>query len=288
MLSDALKLVWLEHYALDRVHGDGAYMGAGPMGQRLAKSRDAIDSARRELLRLRLLVAGDRARGKTGTYFPALPATCVPASERPAVETVTAATERLDQHIRQIRSAAPAPESAAPSAVSRGGTVPPPTGQSIGEGSRSKCRPGQGSEFCTVGEVLQPQVGELQNLQPQVGERSLARTEERLEELQAPRGPLRGPGTPETEAQPMGSFLNLVRQEIDRAEREARERRGKPPDRAAPAGDAEATCARCGASCERGPWPEQRCNRCALALGQQDGRADPSDEEARVAMRDGA
>ncbi len=192
LLSDSLKLIWLEHYALDRVRGDGAYIGAGPMGQRLGKSRDAINSARRELLRLQLLVAAARARGMTGTYFPALPAASIPTSERPVVETVTAATEQLDLHIRKVRSVAPAPESGAPSAMARGDTLSPPTRQSISEGSRLKCRPGQGAEFATVGEVLQPQVGELQILQPQVGG-SFAHANGRPEERRAPRGAVPAP-----------------------------------------------------------------------------------------------
>jgi hypothetical protein len=32
----------------------------------------------------------------------------------------------------------------------------------------------------------------------------------------------------------------------------------------------ETRCSRCDARCDRGPWKEQLCNRCALELGEQD------------------
>ncbi len=101
LLSDALKLLWLEHVALDRT--EGAYIGAGPLGSRLGKGREAIEVGRRELKRLALLVEAARQPGKAGTYFPVLPAPCYP-SARPTVAEIGRLSERLDEHIRRIRS----------------------------------------------------------------------------------------------------------------------------------------------------------------------------------------
>jgi hypothetical protein len=100
-LGDELKLAWLEHVALDG--REGAYIGAGQLGQRLGKGPEAIKRARRELIRLGLLISGNRAPGKTGTYYPALPTGCIP-SVRPAVAEVARLAERLDEHVRGIRS----------------------------------------------------------------------------------------------------------------------------------------------------------------------------------------
>lgn len=101
LLNAAIKLCWLEHVVLDGP--DGAYIGAGPLGQRLGESRESIERHRRELMRLGLLVAGHRGPGKTGTYFPTLPAECVPP-KRPTPAEVARLAERLDAHIRRVRS----------------------------------------------------------------------------------------------------------------------------------------------------------------------------------------
>jgi hypothetical protein len=101
LLGAELKLSWLEHVALDR--SEGAYIGASHMAQRLGVSRDSIERGRRELTRLGLLILGTRGPGQTGTYYPALPTRCIP-SGRPAVAEIARLAERLDEHIRRIRS----------------------------------------------------------------------------------------------------------------------------------------------------------------------------------------
>ena len=101
LLSEALKLVWLEHVALDR--GEGAYIGAGHLGQRLGRSRDSVERDRRELIRVGLLHAGVRVNGRTGTYYPVMPADCIPHPRAPVGE-VHRLAERLDGHIRQVRT----------------------------------------------------------------------------------------------------------------------------------------------------------------------------------------
>lgn len=102
VLGDELKLLWLEHLALNGP--DGCYIGAGPMARRLGKSRRAVERGRRELVRLGLLLARPCLRGQTGTYYPTLPASCLPTA-RPGTDEVGRLTERLDIHIGQIRGA---------------------------------------------------------------------------------------------------------------------------------------------------------------------------------------
>ena len=101
MLGDELKILWLEHVVLDRT--EGAYISAEHMAQRLGKSKDSIERGRRELLRVGLLQKGQRARGQTGTWYPVLPAACIP-SARPTPADISGLANRLDDHIRAIRS----------------------------------------------------------------------------------------------------------------------------------------------------------------------------------------
>lgn len=109
LLGDFLKLLWLEHVVLDK--DQGAYIGAGPMGLRLGRSREMVERGRRELIRLGLLIRGECQRGKTGTYYPTLPTSCVP-SLRPTVAEVARLAERLDAHIRRVRGDSPGSEAA--------------------------------------------------------------------------------------------------------------------------------------------------------------------------------
>ncbi len=102
MLGETLKLLWLEHVALNGE--EGAFIGAGPMAQRLGTSRDTVERGRRELQRLGLLVLGPRSRGEAGTYYPTLPVACTPTSARPNVADVARLAQRLDDHIRAVRS----------------------------------------------------------------------------------------------------------------------------------------------------------------------------------------
>lgn len=101
MLNEERKLEWLEHVTLD--NGEGAYISAEHMGQRLGKSRDTIERGRRELAQLGLLAIGQRERGKTGTYYPVLPKRCIP-NPRPSPAEIGRLADLLDEHIRAVRS----------------------------------------------------------------------------------------------------------------------------------------------------------------------------------------
>jgi len=100
-LSAGHKLVWLEDHALHRSTA-GAYIGAGPLGERLGLSRDQVERHRRELLDLGLHAKQARPGGRGVSWYATLPDACVP-SERPTAAEVRRLAARLDQHIRVRR-----------------------------------------------------------------------------------------------------------------------------------------------------------------------------------------
>ncbi len=103
MLGEGIKLTWLEHLELD-LGPEGAFIGAGQLGQRIGRCRESVERDRRELVRLGLLSTGARLNGRTATYFAVLPADCIPSTARPSVGVVADLAERLDAHIRRVRS----------------------------------------------------------------------------------------------------------------------------------------------------------------------------------------
>src|SRR2546425_866042 len=80
-LTDAEKLSWLEHYALDN-GPEGCFCGAGPMADRLGRSRDMVEAHRRRFVDLGLLVKIGHGLGKADSWYPTLPPTCVPPGRR--------------------------------------------------------------------------------------------------------------------------------------------------------------------------------------------------------------
>lgn len=170
MLDDSLKMLWLEHVAL--CGPEGAYIGATALGQRIGKSREAIERGRRELMRLGLLIAGARGRGQTGTYFHTLPRECLPSSDRPTVAEVARLAERLDTHIRRVRSGVtldtPDAGRYRTGDATLASSAPPPSRENRAQSGVTGA-PTNSQRLEEVGEVLQPEVGEIQNLQPEVG-----------------------------------------------------------------------------------------------------------------------
>jgi len=100
-LTDAEKLTWLEHYGLDGA--DGCYCGAGVMAERLGRSREMIEVHRRRFLHLGLLVKAGRGPGLTESWFPTLPPTCVPSSERLSPDQLGLLADRLDLHLVRLK-----------------------------------------------------------------------------------------------------------------------------------------------------------------------------------------
>src|SRR5437867_1739319 len=298
-LTEAQKHVWELIRELDGK--DGAWMSPAEMARQVGMPLKSFHDHRAALQRLSLLIRVEVRGSRIDFWFAVLPDK-FPTEPPPGTEAkrawVREWADALDRYLRDLSPEfrglpAAEPGKAGLSSPEKPDPPPPlspefPKAQSGITGLTEHA----GRESDVTSESLNA-VSHRSDLLQLVSGRSRPQASET--ELQAPRGPLRGPaGTPENltspVGQPMGRFLEMVKAEIDKAELKARERREKPPDRAAPQvrGDAEATCARCGGPCERGPWPEQRCNRCAMAPGRQEGRAHPSDEEARVAMREGA
>jgi len=101
-LDATLKLQWREHVAL--AGEDGCYAGAGVLARRLGLSRDAVERGRRNLAELGLLRIVPGGPGRASTYFPTLPPGCEPSIDRPSPEEIARLAERLQVHIRHVRS----------------------------------------------------------------------------------------------------------------------------------------------------------------------------------------
>ena len=119
LLSDLEKLTWLEIYGYHN-GPDGCFAGIGPLaarlgrgddreqpgetpqdrGKRLAAEREGVEGARRRLEQLGLLHQVRVARRRTSSWYPILPAECVPAEKDPADSVVIALARRLEDLIR--------------------------------------------------------------------------------------------------------------------------------------------------------------------------------------------
>ncbi len=147
-LSDIEKLVWCEDRGLDQGPA-GCFAGAGVIADRLGRSRDTVERARRGLVHVELHQTQARARGSTASWYARLPVGAVPvvppgeASEtwRPDPALVRRLADRLDAHLRAIRgarreetggsiAATPEPEVAAgaPPVTGRVAAAAPPSG----------------------------------------------------------------------------------------------------------------------------------------------------------------
>lgn len=110
LLEAVDKLLWGELHTFDtasRRKGEaGAYIGARALAERLGATEHAIEHGRRRLIALGLL-ATNGGRGRRGArYYPLLPASAVPTSEKPSPEMMTRCAAVLDAHIASARNGA--------------------------------------------------------------------------------------------------------------------------------------------------------------------------------------
>lgn len=110
-LSDIEKLVWLEDRGLDQ-GAMGCFAGAGVIADRLGRSRDTIERARRELVRLGLHETRLQPGRRTASWYARLPATAVPTvpsdvpdrdTWRPDPDLVRRLMAQLDAAVRTVR-----------------------------------------------------------------------------------------------------------------------------------------------------------------------------------------
>jgi len=109
-LTGIEKLVWCEDRGLD-LGPAGCFLGAGPLADRLGRSRDTIERARRELVRLGLHKTRSRGVGTTASWYVMLPHDVMPSSPagaqaetwRPDPALVRRLADGLDGHVRAIR-----------------------------------------------------------------------------------------------------------------------------------------------------------------------------------------
>lgn len=99
-LSWLVKAVWLELYALHN-GPEGAYIGATPLARRLGISREGVEKARRQLKALGLLWDLKVEGRRTSSWFPTLPASCLPTTHRPTDPEVLDCAGRLRQLLDQ-------------------------------------------------------------------------------------------------------------------------------------------------------------------------------------------
>jgi hypothetical protein len=118
------KFVYLELCGL--CGENGAYMSAENLGRRIAMTRDYIEQVRRELTGAALLRSERRPGQRGATWWPVLPAECLPTSRRPSDEEVVTLAARLDAHIRRARGSTEAPPGApvVPTKIQRGPSTP--------------------------------------------------------------------------------------------------------------------------------------------------------------------
>ena len=105
LLAWGMKGTWLEHFALD--HGpEGAYLGANGMAARVGLSPETVESYRRELVSLGLLVKGDAPRGATAPWYPVIPPECIPTESRPRPDQLGVYVRLLEAHLAKRRAGA--------------------------------------------------------------------------------------------------------------------------------------------------------------------------------------
>jgi hypothetical protein len=100
LVSWGAKAVWMEMRSLD-AGPEGCYMSAAKLATRLGMGAKNVEKHRAHLVRLGLLVTLAR-RGTTGNWYPTLPADCVPRSERPEDEEISALAHRLDRYLTPL------------------------------------------------------------------------------------------------------------------------------------------------------------------------------------------
>ena len=96
------KLIWEEHWYLDRNPRLGAYISASALASRLGVARVTVERARKTLQEWGLLLKKDRGEGRTASWFVTLPAGCHPGSRRLDEDLMAELGERLAEHARRL------------------------------------------------------------------------------------------------------------------------------------------------------------------------------------------
>jgi hypothetical protein len=111
-LTDLQKLVWDEERGLS--NGRGATMGAGPLGLRLGRKRDAIERARRDLCEFGLLEKRDLGPGRPAAWFATLPPDLRPSERRRRLtdDEIQEVAQRVDARVAAKRAQGGVPSSA--------------------------------------------------------------------------------------------------------------------------------------------------------------------------------
>jgi len=109
ILPAGVKLVWIKTHVLDDPT-EGAWISAAQLAEQLGMKAPTIERYRHFLFEAGMLARGPRAGRRGHTWYPILPAGCVPPTRGASPDQIAVAGRALDVHLDRLRRSRGSPD----------------------------------------------------------------------------------------------------------------------------------------------------------------------------------